>query len=391
MRSIPARAGDEPTGYIVVHMTTAPGAHIDELDTPAVLVDLDVLEGNIGRMARLAADAGVSLRPHTKSHKTAGIARRQLSAGAAGITVAKLDEAEAYLNEGIRDIFVANEVAGVLKWARTARLQEQGTVAVGVDSLAAVSGLSEAAIERGVEVPVLIEVDTGLRRAGLPPGEQVADLAERIAALPGVVLRGVFTHAGHAYGAHSLAEVRSIAAAEARGVVDSAEALRARGLACDVVSVGSTPTICAAGALPGVTEIRPGNYVFFDRLQVGLGVTTPATCSQTVLATVISRPSPERLVVDAGSKTFALDRGAHGLETVAGFGEDVEYGLVLERLSEEHGIIGAAAPPGIGVGSRLRFLTNHACTVANLAEALYGVRDGKVEEVFPVLVRGGGQ
>jgi len=371
--------------------TNAVGARLDTLDTPAVVVDLDRLERNIAHMARLAAEGGVNLRPHTKSHKTAGIAQRQVAAGAAGITVAKLDEAEAYLNHGVRDIFVANEVAGALKWARAATLQKLGSVAVGVDSLDNASGLSNAATVHGVRIPVLIEIDTGLHRAGLQPGPLVADLAERIGSLQGLDLRGVFTHAGHAYAAHNLEEVRRIARDEARGVVDSAALIRARGIACPVISVGSTPTISAAGAVPGVTEIRPGNYVFFDRMQLGLGVASRELCSQTVLATVVSRPTPDRIVVDAGSKTFALDKGAHGLESVAGFGEDVDYGLVLDRLSEEHGVITGPAPAEVMVGTRLRFLTNHACTVANLAEVLYGVRNGVVEEVFPVMVRGGGR
>jgi D-serine deaminase-like pyridoxal phosphate-dependent protein len=364
---------------------------LDDLDTPAVVVDLDRLEDNITRMAQLAADGGVSLRPHTKSHKTVGIARRQLAAGSTGITVAKLDEAAAYLEHGVRDIFVANEIAGLRKWHRAAELQQQGSVGVGIDSLAAVRGLSAAATERGVRIPVLIEVDTGLHRAGLPPGDAVADLAEQVVGLRGLELRGVFTHAGHAYGAGSRAEVERIAHDEALGVLDSANAMRARGLPCPVVSVGSTPTICAGGIIPGVTEIRPGNYVFFDRMQTALGVTTREACSQTVLATVISRPTPDRIVIDAGSKTFALDKGAHGLETLAGFGEDVQYGLVLERLSEEHGILTSTGALEVPVGTRLRFLTNHACTVANLAEVLYGVRDDVIEEVFPVLVRGGGR
>ncbi len=364
---------------------------LDDLDTPAVVIDLDRLEHNIARMAKLAADAGVSLRPHTKSHKTAGIARRQLAAGSSGITVAKLDEADAYVKEGVRDIFVANEVAGRHKWQRAAELQQHASVAVGIDSLAVAHGLSEAAAERGVRIPVLIEVDTGLHRAGLEPGDTVADLAEQVAELRGVDLRGVFTHAGHAYGASSRAEVERIARDEARGVAESAAAMRAHGVACPVVSVGSTPTVCAAGVLPGVTEIRPGNYVFFDRMQAALGVTTREACSQTVLATIISRPTRERIVVDAGSKTFALDKGAHGLETLAGFGEDTQYGLVLERLSEEHGILTTTGAVELPVGTRLRFLTNHACTVANLAEVLYGVRNDVVEEVLPVLVRGGGR
>jgi D-serine deaminase-like pyridoxal phosphate-dependent protein len=138
-----------------------------------------------------------------------------------------------------------------------------------------------------------------------------------------------------------------------------------------------------------VTEIRPGNYVFFDRMQVGLGVATPEDCSQTVLATVISRPVRDRTVVDAGSKTFALDKGAHGLEALEGFGQDIAHGLVLNRLSEEHGVIDAQSAP-VAVGDRLRFLPNHACTVANLADALIGVRGAQIVEIMPVLVRGGG-
>ncbi len=366
------------------------GSSVDELDTPAVLVDLDRLESNIAHMARLASEAGAALRPHTKSHKTIGIARRQLAAGASGITVAKLDEAEAFVREGVKDIFVANEVAGQHKWARAARLQSSATVALGVDSVETVEGLAQAANAHGVTIPVLIEIDTGLHRAGLEPAEEVAKLAEHIANLRALEFRGVFTHAGHAYGAHNSDEVRRIAHDEAHGVIEAADLIRSRGIACPVISVGSTPTICASGVLPGVTEIRPGNYVFFDRMQVALGVTSVEACSQTVLATVISRPTPDRVVVDAGSKTFALDRGAHGLESLQGFGEDVSYGLVLSRLSEEHGVIVDERASSVAVGERLRFLTNHACTVANLAEVLYGIRGDSVEEAFPVLVRGGG-
>jgi D-serine deaminase-like pyridoxal phosphate-dependent protein len=367
------------------------GQPLDAVDTPAVVVDLERLERNVAAMARLASDAGVALRPHTKSHKTAEIARRQLAAGAAsGITVAKLDEAEAYLDQGISDIFVANEVAGSHKWDRVALLQARGAVAVGVDSVSMAHGLNQAGGARQVVVPVLIEIDTGLRRAGLAPDQRVADLAQVIASCQHLTLRGVFTHAGHAYGARSLAEVQAIGRAEAEGVIEAARLIRARGLQCPVVSVGSTPTMKAIGALPGVTEIRPGNYVFLDRMQVALGVAALDDCSQTVLSTVISRPAPDRTVVDAGSKTFALDKGAHGLETLQGFGQDIASGMVLSRLSEEHGVLDDQ-PTTLQVGDRMRFLTNHACTVANLAEALIGIRHGRVEEVMPVLVRGGGR
>lgn len=367
-----------------------PGTPIDALDTPVVVVDLDRLERNVQAMAERARAAGVALRPHLKSHKTLEIARRQAAAGAAGVTVAKLDEAEAYLDVGFTDLFVANEVAGPAKWARAAALQKRGTVALGVDSVEGARGLAAAAAAEDVVIPVLIEIDSGLHRAGLLPSEAVADLAEAIAELEALNLRGVFTHAGHAYGAHSVDEVRDIGRKEASDASQAAELIRARGITCPVVSVGSTPTICATGVQPGVTEIRPGNYVFFDRMQVALGAATPENCSLSVISTVISRPATDRLVLDAGSKTFALDRGAHGLEALAGFGQDAEHGLVLNRLSEEHGVLDPGGT-SVGVGERLRFNVNHACTVANLADTLFGVRGDRVAEVMPVLVRGGGR
>ena len=164
-------------------------------------------------------------------------------------------------------------------------------------------------------------------------------------------------------------------------------------LPCPVVSVGSTPTVRVSGAVAGVTEVRPGNYVFCDRMQVGLGSARLEDCALSVLVSVISRPSPERVVVDGGSKTFALDLGAHGNTALQGYGFDAARGLQLERLSEEHGVL--RLPPElqgeVGVGDRLRFVPNHACTTANLAETLFGIRDGRVVELLPVLVRGGGR
>jgi D-serine deaminase-like pyridoxal phosphate-dependent protein len=363
------------------------------LDTPALLVDLPTLERNIRRMAEFAAQHDVALRPHTKSHKTAEIARRQVAAGARGLTVAKLDEAEAFLDAGFDDVFVANQVIGAAKWQRLAELQRRATVAVGIDSLVGARGIASAAQAAGVTVPVLIEVDSGLHRAGVLPGDQALALARHATELRGLELRGVFTHAGHAYAAANVGEVRRIGRAEGRVLVETADLLRGHGLPCPVVSVGSTPTAMISGAVPGVTEMRPGNYVFYDRMQVVLGSAHAADCSLTVLATVISRPSPDRAVIDAGSKTFALDRGAHGLDTLRGFGEDGGRHLVVDRLSEEHGILEVSAEldRGLAVGDRLRIVPNHACTTANLAAVLYGTCDDEVVEEWPVMVRGGGR
>jgi D-serine deaminase-like pyridoxal phosphate-dependent protein len=369
------------------------GKQLEELDTPTVVVDLDVLERNVGRMARFADERGVKLRPHAKSHKTLGIARRQADAGAVGLTVAKLDEAEAFLAAGFDDLLVANEVVGPLKWRRLAALNARGWVAVGIDALEVAAGLATVAREMGVVVPVLLEVDCGLGRAGTKPGEATAILAEQVAHMAGLDLRGLFTHAGHAYAAASPEEVCRIGKEEGEVLVETAELVRARGLPCLVVSVGSTPTAFSAGSVPGVTELRPGNYVFYDRMQVGLGSAHLEDCALSVLSTVISRPANDRAVIDAGSKTFALDRGAHGLEALRGYGVDRSAGLVVDRLSEEHGILQLTPDEEarVCVGSRLRLVPNHACTVANLADRLVGVRGGVVTEILPVMVRGGGR
>jgi D-serine deaminase-like pyridoxal phosphate-dependent protein len=366
------------------------GQSVDELDTPTVVVDLDVLEANVQGMAAFAASNGVALRPHCKTHKTREIARLQAAAGASGLTVAKLDEAEAYLDDGHRDVFVANEIFGATKWTRLAQMQRRGHVAVGVDDPAAADGMSAVAVREGVTIPLLIEIDCGLKRAGLPPGEAAVALAELIDRLPGLELRGVFTHAGHAYAAEGPERLPEIARAEAAAVVETAEAIRRRGIACPVVSVGSTPTARLSGAVPGVTEIRPGNYVFNDRMQIALDSAGYRECALSVLATVASVPAADRAVCDAGSKTFALDRGAHGNDRLRGFGEDPATGAVLERLSEEHGVL-RPGPAGVRIGDRLRFVPNHACTVANLARQLVGARGGIVRELFDVVVPGGGR
>lgn len=366
------------------------GRSIDELDTPAVLVDLDVLESNIAAMAAFAARSGVALRPHCKTHKSLEIARRQVAAGAAGLTVAKLDEAEPYLAEGHPDVFVANQIVGAAKWARLAAMQRRGPVAVGIDDAGVAEAMAAVAQRDGVTFPVLIEVDCGLRRAGLLPGEPVAVLAERIARLPGLELRGLFTHAGHVYAADGPERVPGIAQAEAAALVETVELVRRRGVDCPVLSVGSTPTARISGAVPGITEIRPGNYVFNDRMQVALGSATYQDCALTVLTTVTSTPAADRAVVDGGSKTFALDRGAHGNDSLRGFGEDPARGAVLERLSEEHGVL-SPEPGSLHPGDRLRIVPNHACTVANLARVLVGVRGGVVEELIEVVVPGGGR
>ncbi len=362
------------------------GATLDEIDTPQAIVDLDVLERNVARMAAFARDHRVALRPHVKSHKSPLILQKQLAAGSTGVCVAKLDEAEVMIDAGARDVLVAYEVVGPRKFARLASLARRAVLTLAVDTVEGARAVWQACQSGGFEVGVSIEIDTGLHRCGVPSGEGALELARAVAALPGLRLRGIMTHAGHAYGAASAEEVREIGLGEGRLMVETAGVLRAAGISIDSISVGSTPTAFHSGAVPGVTEMRPGNYVFYDRMQVALGSCQPEDVSLTVLATVMSRCATH-VVLDCGSKTLALDKGAHGLESVAGHGSLRGHEAVLQRLSEEHGV--ATPPRSLQVGQRVEVVPNHACTVVNLFDYLVGLRSGRVECIISVAARGG--
>jgi len=250
-----------------------------ELDTPALLVDLDRLEANIDWMATHAGAGGVALRPHFKTHKSVAIARRQLAAGAIGITVAKLDEAEALVNGGIdASTLVAFPLASPFKLERALRLAGRVPLILAVDSAAGVGLLADAATAAGRVAEVWIEIDSGLRRCGVLPGE-AADLARVVTAQESLRLTGLFTHAGQSYAARDPRDVAAIAGTEASAVVAAAEAVRAIGIPIATVSAGSTPTAQFLDASSGITEIRPGTYVFYDALQVALGSAGADQCA----------------------------------------------------------------------------------------------------------------
>ena len=357
---------------------------IEELDTPAVLIDLDVLEGNVRRMAERAAACGVALRPHGKTHKLIEVARLQRDAGARGMTLAKLGEAEAFAAAGFDDIFVAYPVVGALKARRALALARRVRLAVGVDSPEGALTLSAVFAEGGNSLDVLLKVDVGYHRVGVPP-EHALETAIRIAELPGLRLRGIFTHAGQGYAAETPTAVQAAGHVEGATLAQTAEELRRAGLAIEVVSVGSTPTAPHAMGMAGVTECRPGNYVYHDASQVSLGTCGLEDCALTVLATVVSTPAPERAVLDAGSKTLSSDP----LRPVAGgHGWILGTRSRLSALSEEHGWVSVAPGDELRVGQRVRVLPNHACVVANLHDRLMGVRAGRVETFFDVAARG---
>lgn len=360
------------------------GPSVEDLDTPAVVIDLDRLEGNVVRMSESARRSGVRLRPHAKTHKILPIGRMQIAAGASGLTLAKTGEAEVFADAGFTDLFLAYPVIGALKARRLLEISDRVRLAVGVDSVEGAATLADAFHSAGRVLDVMLEVDTGLARSGVLP-ESAARTAERIGALSGIRVRGLFTHAGHAYGGATHEEVEAIGREEGKAVSAAADAVRAAGVAIEEVSVGSTPSAATAMRIPGVTECRPGTYVFNDASQVSLGVCSLEQCALTVLATVVSVPAPDRAVVDAGSKTLSSDplrprAGGHGL--LPGRSSRID------RLSEEHGVIRIDPGETFRVGERVRIVPNHACVVTNLQERVFAIRNGRVEAEWPVAARG---
>jgi D-serine deaminase-like pyridoxal phosphate-dependent protein len=360
-------------------------ATLAELDTPALLVDLEVLEANLAEMAALAARAEVRLRPHTKTHKSPDIARMQVAAGAAGITCAKLGEAEVMADAGLDDLLIAYPLVGEGKLRRLAGLLERARVRVSLDSVEVAEGLGRLGRRLGRDVEVLVEVDTGLHRLGRPPGPPTADLVARVARVPGVRVAGLLTHAGHAYRATTASELRRLAEREVLDLVETAALCRRRGVEPAEISVGSTPTARIGAFVDGVTEIRPGTYALNDATMMRLGVATETMTAARVLATVVGRPSTERFVLDAGSKCLTTDNMGTVPDwlVVAGRPE-----LHMDFLSEEHGVGHRAGGDDLRIGDRLQVIPSHVCGCVNLFDVAYGVRGGVVERELPIAGRG---
>ena len=357
---------------------------VHDVSTPAVLIDVDVLDRNIARMAERARAAGVALRPHGKTHKLLEVGRRQLAAGARGLSLAKTSEAEVFAAAGFEDIFVAFPVVGADKGRRLLALAEKIRLAVGVDSVDGARTLGDVFAASGRRLDVRLKIDSGLHRVGVLP-EQAVGAARAIAELPGIALTGVFTHAGHAYGESEPQGVAAVALSEGHTVAAVADALRRAGLEIREVSVGSTPTARQAMTVAGVTECRPGNYVYHDASQVSLGTCGLEDCAMTVVATVVSVPAPDRAVLDAGSKTLSTDPLRPRAE---GHGWVLGRKARLSKLSEEHGVLAVEEGETFRVGERVRVLPNHACVVSNLHDRVLAVRGERVEEEWRVAARG---
>ncbi|MBC7814141.1 MAG: alanine racemase [Burkholderiales bacterium] len=365
--------------------------HKDNLDTPALIVNLDAMRHNITDMADFASAHHIRLRPHAKTHKTPTIGKMQLEAGAVGVTLAKLGEAEVFADAGFTDILIAYPLVGALKHRRLLALMERATITVTLDHVDIADSLSRTMAANGREIAVMVEVDTGMGRCGAQPGETALDIALHVARLPGLRLAGLLTHEGHAQFAGTPEQVRSTSLSAGEMMTETANLIRRVGVDVPVISVGSTATAKLTSLVEGVTEIRPGIYVFYDRGEMLHGLVPPERCAARVLATVASRPAPDRLILDAGSKALSSD-GAGFAPPVGGFGYVVGYpDWNIRRLSEEHGIVSVSPDDAVQIGERVEIIPNHICPVMNLFDAMFITQGDEVIDRWPVAARGKSQ
>lgn len=360
--------------------------HISELDTPALLIDLDVMERNLRRVAEYARAHQLRLRPHTKTHKIPALGRRQLDSGAAGLTVAKVGEAEVMLAAEPPDLLVAYPVIGRRKLERLMEVARRTQLTVALDSREAAGQLSEAARAAGLEVNVLVEMDAGMGRVGLAAPEDLVALGQEVDSLPGLRLKGITFYPGHIR-RHDEAGRRLLCELSER-VACAVDAFRRAGLATEIVSGGSTPTLFHSHEVAGVNEIRPGTYIFNDRNTVACGACDRSDCAVTILVTVVSTARRNGMIIDGGSKTFSSDLLLPGGEKT--FGEILEApGAIFFQMNEEHGYVDyAASGARFRVGDQVRVIPNHVCAAMNLHDTVYGIRGEAVKQIWRVEGRG---
>lgn len=361
---------------------------LEALETPSLIVELDRMSANLDRGAAYAKQHGLSLRPHIKTHKSPLLAHEQLRRGAGGLTCATPYEAE-IMSEVADDILVMYPPVGSQRAKRLAQLAQRRRLTVALDSETAAQDLSRAAAELGSTVRVFVELDAGMHRVGVQSSADAVALARRIGSLPGIELAGIAFYPGHVRG--PVSEHAAQLAALSRLVADVKAAFERAGMPLRVVSAGSTPTLWQTHEIEGVTEMRPGTYIFNDRTTAEIGACAPDDCALTVLATVVSTAVPGQAVIDAGAKALGREpmRGGSG----DGFGclwSDPT--VVVKSMSEEHGILDLSRSSWRPrVGERVRVVPNHVCIVVHLADVVYGVRDRAVVSSWPVAARGRGQ
>jgi D-serine deaminase-like pyridoxal phosphate-dependent protein len=369
------------------------GDRVEDLDTPLILADLDRMERNISDWQSWMQDRGVKLRVHVKTHKVPEIALLQIAAGACGICCAKISEAEPFAAAGITDIALAYPIFGEQKWARIAEMAASGVrMTANCDSEEAIAQASAAAAAAGASLNLQIDVDSGMARGGIPLAEidRIEALARIIVGLPAVEFDGLTTHRSYFFAGKRSREEEGHT--EGAQLVAVADALRARGLDVRDVNAGGSFTGKYVAEVPGITEVRAGTYVFYDVMHVAEGSCSEDQLALTALCRVVSRWGDDGLTIDGGSKTFSGDRGVVGAGNAQDAPPAMTYStdgrVVIERLTEEHGMGHPVGDAAVALGEKLRFYPFHACTCCNLTNEIIGVRADRVETIWNVAARG---
>lgn len=361
-----------------------------ELDTPSLLIDRVILMNNLAFMQEYAGRNHTALRPHTKTHKSPAIARLQMQQGACGIAVAKTGEAEVMAQNGISDIFIANEVVGRKKLERIRELSKKITISFGTDTPCQVEEAEQVFSEENMTASVLIEIEVGENRSGIIREEDFLTLLNTIRSCPHVHFKGIFSHDGNSYGAAGLDECRKIAEGAQKRTLEFARLAEKQGMPCETISYGSTPTFMnQVEILPGITELRPGTYALMDASQ-GHAIGTLSRCAASVLATVTSRPTEERVILDVGAKGLTMQERTKGICATPGKGTVLEYPEThIQAVFDEHAIItDRAFHDAVRVGDKVRIIPVHICPVCNLYDSAYLISGGEVIEELPILCRG---
>ncbi|OGV69079.1 MAG: hypothetical protein A3K19_16765 [Lentisphaerae bacterium RIFOXYB12_FULL_65_16] len=355
------------------------GTRVEELDTPALLLDLDALERNLRRMADLMMRFGMALRPHVKTHKCSIIGQLQMQAGAIGLTCAKLGEAEVMADAGLRHLLIANQVEGRIKVQRLIALAARSEVIVAVENVRNAQEIAAAATTAGVCVDVIIEVDTGMSRCGVLPGPDTLALAQAIVALPGLRFRGLMGYEGHVVLLKSETERRRLAEESVQRLLGAAADLRAAGLEVEIVSAGGTGTTLITGQAKGITDIQAGSYVVMDATY--RQVLPEFENALFILASVMSRRNGKYVVLDMGKKAATEEFGLPVLRDMPG--------ARLVGLSEEHAKVELTDPHGpLRIGDKVWVIPSHCCTTINLHDEYFCVRGGRLEAIWPIDARG---
>lgn len=357
-----------------------------ELDTPALLIDRETMMENLHFMQSYADRHKVNLRPHTKTHKMPRLARIQEALGAAGITVAKVGEAEVMARKGLKDIFIANEIVGKLKLQRIRKLAETINISFGIDNTYQVDEIESVFEGAEKKAQVLVEIEVGEQRSGIIEEDDFRALLEHVKTCSNVELKGIFSHDGHSYKAEDIEACRRLYLESVDRTLHFGKIAEEMGMTPEVISIGSTPPFMLDFDIPeGVTEIRPGTYILMDASQANV-IGTYDRCAASVLTTIISKPTHERVITDVGAKGITAQTRSKGHTTTKGIGRIKEFeDVYIDGVFDEHAIIyNTTFHDQVGIGDKVQIIPNHICPVCNLYEKAYLLSEGEVVEEISV-------